>query len=156
MKNIKFDFNPYDDVAEVLEYDGFISPSGYYYKVRRSMSNDSIDHDMWAKEYLEKIIGLEKIISNISGSLLLGLTQMNSYVFTLVHMQGFVYYSHDPISRGPIIIAPNPRINNRNMTKEQNDLLFSIMCMNGEDAFNNPVLNGEDTEYVAIDRRRRR
>lgn len=155
MKNIEFDFKPYDDVAEVLEYDGFISPTGEYYKVRRSMSNAPIDHDMWAKEYLEKCIGLKNIISNISSSLLLRLTQMNSNIFTLVHMQGFVYYTHDPISRGSIIMAPNSKINNKCMTEEQNDMLFNIMCMKGEDAFNNPVLNGEETEYVASDRGRR-
>lgn len=156
MNNVNFDFTPYDDLTKILSYDGFISPSGQYYKVRKSMSKEQIDHDTWAKKYLQECIGLKNIISNVSGSLLLGLTSMNSNVYNLVHLQGYVYYSHDPLSHGPIIMAPNPKINNKRMTEEQNEMLFNIMYLKGEDAFNNPVLNGEETEYVASDRGRRK
>lgn len=157
MKNTdyEFDFHAYDDIVQILAYDGFIRPDGLFYKVRKSRSNSPIDHYLWAEAYLEKYVGLSKISSNISGSLLLRLTQMNSYVYYLVDFLGFVYYSHDQFTRGPIILAPNEKVNNKRFTKEQEDTLFNIMYIKGEDV-NNPVLNREQNTYVASDEGRKK
>lgn len=140
-----FDFNKYDDILISQKYDGFIDPNGYYYKVNLRNSGKVIDHNLWANEYM-KNNGDKYRKLNFSASGLFTLSQISSVAEALVHIYGFIYYSHDSYTRKPIIILPNPLYNNCKMTAAQNEVLFNIMLLNNEDPFTCPIFT-EDGVY---------
>ena len=56
------DFNKYNDVVQVKDYDGFIDRDGNYYKVvlRREKSyKDS--HNIWAEKFLKEKIDIKNL-----------------------------------------------------------------------------------------------
>lgn len=148
--NNNLDFNKYDDILVAKDYDGFIDPKGSFYKVkpRKSKTRQVIDHNLWTDEYM-KANGDKYRKLNFSASGLFTLAQISSVAEALVHIYGFVYYSHDAYTRDPIVIIPNPKYNNCQMTEEQNEMLFNIMLLNKEEPFNNPIFN-EDNVYSCI------
>jgi len=148
------DFNKYDDIIVAREYDGFIDPKGSFYKVklRRSKGIQKVDHNLWADEYM-KANGDKFRNLNFSASGLFTISQVSSVAEALVHIYGFVYYSHDAYSSQPIVIIPNPRYNNCQMTSAQDEVLFNIMLLNNEDPFHNPIFT-EDEVYSCLGKRK--
>ena len=153
--NNELDFNKYEDVIIAMEYDGFIDPRGYFYKVKprhnHGKTKTKVDHNLWADVYMKQNGDhFRKMNFNASG--LFTLSQISSVAEALVHIYGFVYYSHDAYTREPIIIIPNPKYNNCQMTDEQNDTLFDIVLLNKENPFINPIFT-EDNVYSCIGNR---
>lgn len=147
------DFNKYDDVVEVRNYNGFIDRLGNFYKVspkRTKMNSDS--HNKWAEAFLREKLDIKEFKLNETASALLTLSRLNGPASILVNCFGYVYYSHDPICFKPIIKAPDPKIANFKITEEQIDLLFEIMLVNNE---NTDILmdfeEGTITDYCGLD-----
>lgn len=143
--NKKLDFNPYDDILLATKYDGFIDQNGNYYKVnpRNDKLKAALDHNLWAEEYI-KNHGDKLRKLNFKASGLFTLSQISSPSEVLVNIYGFVYYSHEPILGRPIIMIPNPKYNNYFMNNEQEEALFSIMLLNGENPNYNPIFTNDD------------
>lgn len=151
MNNI--DFNKYDDIALIKDYDGFIDPRGYFYKVcsRKEKSKSKIDHNLWAEAYIKNGVDRLKGISFVNSGLFT-LSQVTSPSDFLVNIYGFVYYSHDIDYHKPIIKIPNPKYNGCKMTSQQDDLLYTIMMLNQEHPENNPIfLEDNIYKYVGMD-----
>jgi len=90
--NKQCDFNKYEDILISQQYDGFIDPNGYFYKVNLRNSNKEIDHNVWANEYM--INNGDKYRKlNFTASGLFTLSQISSVAEALVHIYGFIYYS---------------------------------------------------------------
>lgn len=145
MNNI--DFNKYDDIALIKDYDGFIDSRGYFYRVcsRKDKSKSKIDHNLWAEVYIKKNIDKFKKINFINSGLFT-FSKVSSPSDLLVNIYGFVYYSHDIDYHKPIIKIPNPKYNGCKMTREQDELLYTIMMLNNEQPENNPIFL-EDNVY---------
>lgn len=145
----KFDFKRYDDVAEVYNYNGFIDQDGYFYKVSpKNHGNTEIEHNLWARMYV-KAHGDRFRRMDFSASGLFTLSQISSEVDVLVHIYGFVYYSHDDLYMKPIIKVPDPKYNHFTKSKYQEDILFSLMLINNENPFENPIFT-DDTTYAYV------
>ena len=142
--NNQFDFNRYDDLLEIHKYNGFIDQDGYFYKVSpRNHQGMKIDHNLWARAYV-KAHGDKFKRMDFSASGLFTLSQISSEVDVMVHIYGFVYYSHDELYYKPIIKCPNPKYNNFIKSAKQEDMLFNIMLLNNENPFDNPIFNDKD------------
>lgn len=135
-----FDFNKYDDAAQINRYEGFIDRTGNFYKVckRGEKITDSKgrirdSHNLWAEAFLRDRLSIKKFEFNTSISALLALSSLNGPAEILIHCFGFVYYSHEPIYYKPIVKTPNPKISNYKITEEQLDMLYNIMILNNED-----------------------
>lgn len=152
MSNI--DFNKYDDVVKIKDYEGFIDSRGYFYKVAlRKDGVRKIDHNLWAEEYLINNVHLFKNI-HYDNSGLFTLSQVSCPSDFLVNILGFVYYSHDTDYNKPIIKIPNPKYNGCIMTKQQDEILYEIMMINNEHPENNPIFLTDDTySYVGMNER---
>lgn len=147
--NNNFDFNRYDDAAKVYNYNGFIDQDGYFYKVSpRNRDHCKIDHNLWARAYVKEH-GNRFRRMDFSASGLFTLSQISSEVDVLVHIYGFVYYSHDDLCDEPIIKVPDPKYNNLIKSKYQEDMLFSLMLINEEEPFTNPIFL-DDTIYTYV------
>ena len=120
---------PYNDVLQVCKYDLFINVDGEYFKVKKTISKDKMNHNIWAEQYLNNIND-NKDYNNLSMSEI------------LIHKYGFVYYSHDGLLYKPIIKIPNPKYFNKSVNEKQLDSLFNIMMVNNENPFYVPMLNG--------------
>ena len=154
--NNQFDFNKYEDILIFQKYDGFIDPRGYFYKVNLRNGHKEIDHNLWANEYM-KNHGDKFRKLNFTASNLFTLSQISSVAEALVHIYGFIYYSHDTYNRQPIIIIPNPMYNNCRMTDAQDEALFNIMLLNNEDPFNCPLFTEDDVYcYYGETKKKRR
>lgn len=141
--NKQFDFNRYDDLVDIYKYNGFIDQDGYFYKIGpKNHSNTGIEHNLWARAYV-KTHGDKFKRMDFSASGLFTLSQISSEVDVLVHLYGFVYYSHDDMYYKPIIKCPDPKYNNLIITEEQENMLFDIMLLNNEDPFNNPIFKSD-------------
>ena len=149
--NKEFDFNRYDDIAEAAKYNGFIDQDGYFYKVSpRNHYRAKIDHNLWARAYV-KAHGDRFKRMDFSASGLFTLSQISSEVDVLVHIYGFVYYSHDDQYFKPIIKCPDPKYNKFIMNRKQSDFLFGIMLINNENPFENPIFNDDRVyKYVGL------
>lgn len=145
------DFNKYDDIIDIKDYEGFISPRGYFYKVALNKDKSrKIDHNLWAEEYLKNNLKVFKNVNYINSGLFT-LSKVSSPSDLLVNILGFVYYSHDIDYNKPIIKLPNPMYNGCSMTKEQDELLYSIMMINNEHPESNPIfLDDEVYNYVGM------
>lgn len=140
-----FDFNAYDDVTQYNKYDGFFAPNGCYYKVKlrnAPMNNDS--HNKWAEKFMVENAKNFKFTVKQTDSFIYSLTKFSGPAEILVHYFGYVYYSHDPVYHKPIILLPDPKVVGKRATEEQLDSLFSMMLMNNENPYNNPVFMDED------------
>ena len=127
------DFKKYDDVMEIKNYNGFIDRLGNFYKVSKKKNNVNSDsHNLWAEAYMKEKKDLKDFKFNPTASALLSLSKLNGPASILVNCFGFVYYSHDPFYHFPIIKAPDPKLANFKITKEQIDTLFEIMFVNME------------------------
>lgn len=149
--NKQFDFNRYDDLVDICKYNGFIDQDGHFYKVSlRSHYHAKIDHNLWARAYVKEH-GDRFRRMDFSASGLFTLSQISSEVDVMVHIYGFVYYSHDDIYHKPIIKCPDPKYNKFIMTSSQEDVLFNIMLVNNEDPYNNPIFSNDDMyTYVGL------
>ena len=149
--NNEFDFNKYDDLLDICNYNGFIDQNGYFYKVSPKFHNRSnVDHNLWARTYVKEH-GDRFRRMDFTASGLFTLSQISSEVEVMVHIYGFVYYSHDDLYHKPIIKCPDPKYNKFIMTRSQEDLLFEIMFLNDEDPFNNPIFSCDDVySYVGL------
>lgn len=144
--NNQFDFSRYDDILDIHNYNGFIDQEGNFYKVsRKNHPKSKIDHNLWAREYV-RTHGDRFRRMDFSASGLFTLSQISSEVDVMVHIYGFVYYSHDDYYYKPIIKVPDPKYNKLMKSKQQDDLLFNIMLLNNEDPFHNPIFTS-DTVY---------
>lgn len=149
--NNEFDFNSYDDIVDICRYNGFIDQEGKFYKVspKRHCKN-KIDHNLWARAYVKEH-GDRFCRMDFSASGLFTLSQISSEVDVMVHIYGFVYYSHDDLYYKPIIKCPDPKYNRFLMTRKQEELLYNIMLLNNEDPFNNPIFNCDRVyKYVGL------
>lgn len=145
----KFDFEHYDDAVLIHNYNGFIDQDGYFYKVSpKNHDNTEIEHNLWARAYV-KTHGDKFRRMDFSASGLFTLSQISSEVDVLVHIYGFVYYSHDSLYTKPIIKVPDPKYNNFIKSKYQEDMLFNIMLINNENPFENPIFT-DDTVYTYV------
>lgn len=145
------DFTPYLDIAECINYDGFFDPIGSYYKVKLRNSNMMEDsHNNWAEEYIKKNFNTQNINVRSTYSFLYGLTKLNGPAEILVHIFGFVYYSHNPINHQPIIIVPDEKIMGNKVTKEQLDSLFEMMIFNNERPFDNEIFMEDLDDFKKI------
>ena len=147
------DFNKYDDVVEIKNYNGFIDRLGNFYKVsKKNTKVNSDSHNGWADAYIKEKLNISDFRLKPTASMLLALSKLNGPASILINCFGFVYYSHDPFCRKPIIKAPDPRIANFKITEEQIDMLFKIMFLNME---NTDVLidfeEGTIYDYCGID-----
>lgn len=149
--NSEFDFNRYIDLVDICHYNGFIDQDGYFYKVSpKNHSKVKVDHNLWARAYV-KVHGDRFRRMDFSASGLFTLSQISSEVDVLVHIYGFVYYSHDDIYYKPIIKCPDPKYNKFIKNKSQEDLLFGIMLLNDEDPYNNPIFQSDKVySYVGL------
>lgn len=141
------DFNKYNDVVQVKDYDGFIDRDGNYYKVvlRREKSyKDS--HNIWAEKFLKEKIDIKNLKLNLNYSTIFKLIELKGPAEILINCLGFVYYSHDSIYYKPIVKIPNPKIFGKTVTDEQLDMLCNIMLCNKEN-IDIPILYGDTNEY---------
>ena len=147
----QFDFNRYDDLLDICNYNGFIDQNGYFYKVSpRNHMNFKIDHNLWARAYV-KSHGDRFCRMDFSASGLFTLSQVSSEVDVMVHIYGFVYYSHDDLYYKPIIKCPDPKYNKFIRSRQQRELLFNIMILNNEDPYNNPIFQSDKIySYVGL------
>lgn len=149
-----FDFNKYDDIALVKDYDGFIDKYGNFYKVcprmkksRKEIKKDS--HNAWAQKFITEKLNVKDFRFNPTTSALFTLSTLGGPAEILVHCFGYVYYSHDSLFHKPIIKIPNPKIANYKINEYQIDTLSSIMLMNNED-INIPIFfDEEEYDYCA-------
>ena len=149
-----FDFNKYDDVALIKDYDGFIDKYGNFYKVcprmkklRKEIRKDS--HNEWAQQFITEKLNIKDFKFNPTTSALFTLSTLRGPAEILVHCFGYVYYSHDSVFHKPIIKLPNPKIANYKITDDQLNTLYLIMTMNKEDT-NIPIFFGEEEfDYCA-------
>ena len=141
------DFTKYDDVTKMRCYDGYIDPNGNFYRVKQRL-RPICNHELWAEEYL-KNNALECRDISISESLLLNLITLKTCTEKLIHLHGFIYYSHDELLYKPIIKMPNPKIFGKRSTEEQMDALYSIMLINNENT-NIPIFDGA-LDYVGLE-----
>ena len=149
------DFKKYDDVIEIKNYNGFIDRLGNFYKVSNKKSNSCDDsHNIWAEAYMKEKKKITDFKLNPTASALLSLSKLNGPASILINCFGFVYYSHDPFCYLPIIKAPDPKLANYKITKEQIDMLFKMMFVNME---NTDILidfeEGTILDYCGIDER---
>lgn len=131
---MNIDLKSYDDLMLVSKHDLFINKLGEYYKIKKTLSKDSMNHNIWALKYLEEINDKEKYV---------GLSPSE----VLIHKYGFLYYSHDMLLYKPIIKIANPKYFKEKVTREQLDSLFDIMIINDENPFIVPMLNGKKNIY---------
>ena len=147
------DFNKYDDVVEIKDFNGFIDRLGNFYKVSKKKTNFNEDsHNEWAEVYMKEILKIKDFKLQPTTSMLLALSKLNGPTSILINCFGFVYYSHDPFCYKPIIKAPDYKIANHKITEEQVNTLFKIMLLNME---NTDVLmdfeEGILTDYCGFD-----
>lgn len=116
-----FDFEPTKDVNEAKTYNGFIDPSGNFYKVNKKMAHYT-SHDLWAKYFCKR--------NNIKNFF-----NKSEYVKLLRKKFGFLLYTHSDTaeSKGkPLIFLPLKDFGGTNITSEQSKMLFKIMEANNE------------------------
>ena len=141
------DFTKYDDVLKMKGYDGYIDPQGHFYRVKMRL-RPTCNHEIWAEEYL-KTNALNCRDIAVSESLILNLVTLKTYTEKLIHLHGFIYYSHDELLYKPIIKLPNPKIFGKRATEEQMDALYSIMLINNEKT-NIPIFDGA-LDYIGLE-----
>lgn len=141
------DFTKYDDVTKMRGYDGYIDPNGNFYRVKQRL-RPICNHELWAEGYLKNnALDCHDIV--VSESLLLNLITLKTCTEKLIHLHGFIYYSHDELLYKPIIKMPNPKIFGKRSTEEQMDALYSIMLINNENT-NIPIFDGA-LDYVGLE-----
>lgn len=129
------DFNIYTDIKDMRGYEAFIGPNGEFYRVK-PMSRDftGITHYSWAEEFLKDSIKVEEYIER---------TNLKTKLNFLIHVLGFIRYTHLYGMHGVYIDKPDVNISGRKITKEQLDTLFNVMTINGE----KPL---EDKQFLSI------
>lgn len=140
------DFKPYDDILDVVGYEGFIDRNGNFYKVglkRKKSIKDT--HNEWAEKFMKEKLNVKDFKFNPTTSALLTLTTLSGPAEILVHCFGYVYYSHDLLYYSPIIKLPDPKVSNYKVTQEQLDTLYLIMKLHRENT-DIPIFNDDD-EY---------
>lgn len=142
------DFNKYDDILKIKGYDGYIDQDGNFYRVKQKL-RATCNHEIWAEEYLKKNPTKYNDIK-VEDSLLLNLVKLNTCTEKLIHLYGFVYYSHDELLFKPIIKLPNPKIFGRRVTASQLDTLYGILLINNENT-NIPIFDGDTLDYVGLE-----
>ena len=147
------DFNKYDDVVEIKNYNGFIDRLGNFYKVSSKKTNtDDDSHNEWAEKYMSEKLNIKNFNLKQTTSMLLALSKLRGPASILINCFGFVYYSHDPFCYKPVIKAPDPKIANFKITEEQVDMLFKLMFINRENI--DVLMNFEEgtiTDYCGLD-----
>lgn len=154
-----YDFNKYDDAMDVNRYEGFIDRDGYFYKVslrgQKVVDENGVirdSHNKWAEHFLREKMNIQDFKFNPTASALFTLTKLRGPAEILIHCFGYVYYSHDPYYFKPIIKVPNPKIANFKATKEQLDMLFSLMILNNENTNIGIFFDEEDDiDYLGQD-----
>lgn len=126
-----FDFTPTTNLDEIKRYDGFVDKDGRFYKVSIKNKHHPSHHE-WADKFVTEKLNYVSLLSNPSGSTLFILSQLKNKLNILIHYYGFVYYGHDELTRKPIIIYPIHSVNQKEVTKEQNNMLFEILLINNE------------------------
>lgn len=138
------DFNKYDNIVDMVGYNGFIDRYGNFYKVSKTIDNNVRDsHNSWASEYLKEELDVRQFKFNPTNSALIELLNLSGPAEILVNCFGYVYYSHDFAFHKPIIKLPNPKIANYKVTEEQLNVLFFLMRLNKENV-NIPIFTEED------------
>lgn len=125
------DFKKYNNIKQIKGYDGFIDPEGDFYRVKKLGSNDG-DHNLWAQNYFEKTLGTKVPFVGSNVSLMLSIAKLNGPSDFLIHMYGFIYYSHDGLLYKPIVKLPNTKLFGKNASSKSLDTLFNIALVNDE------------------------
>ncbi len=153
-----FDFKGYDDIVDIISYDGYIDQHGMFYKVKKmgkAINNSNIcredSHNLWASAYLEKQNFDYKELFNLRNSLIYNIEYLKTPNDILVDVYGFVYYSHDTEYYKPIIIKPNYKINGKSISKEQKNLLFDLLLLRDEynQSTEDFIENSVENRYVS-------
>lgn len=124
-------------------FDGFINQDGLFYKIKEIGKDLNDGHYEWAQEYLSNKIN-EMNIKDLTK--MKTLIKENPIIY-LIDYEGFVYYSHTEYYV-PIVQGPNPRYNEKKVTKEQLDTLLKVMISNNENPFNNDLMMDEKNYYI--------
>ena len=119
------------DINEIAKYDGFIAPDGSFYKVSIKNKHNPT-HIEWAEYFVTRKTDYIKNLTNPTGSFLYIISRLKDKQDILIHFYGYIYYGHDASSRKPIIIYPDKEINEKQITKKQEDMLFNILRKNNE------------------------
>lgn len=146
---MEIDFNKYydDEIDNSAKYDGFIGPKGEYYRVKkRNDKNLNFGHNEWAESYIKKYNLYSNFFINQTYSALLALSKVNGPAESLIHLFGFVYYSHDLLFHKPIIISPNESLAGHKINDYQKDMLYKIMKKNNEKKYFYGFLEDESKE----------
>lgn len=145
MNNSKFDINSYTNISDMIGYDGFIGPNGEFYRVKKRHSSDiNLTHITWSEYYINHDATKLNFLLKPSYSIIYTLSKLKSKQDILIHLFGFVYYSHDYLTNEPIIIPPDPLYNDKIITKEQLDTLYQIMENNLEKPLNHEIFHQSD------------
>lgn len=141
----KYTSDPY--IAK--DYNGFIAPDGSFYLIS-NRDEHLPTHQEWAYNYVTKKTDFIKQLVMSKSSFLYTMQRLKDKQDVLIHFYGFVYYSHDEYSKKPIIILPDYDINNMEITRKQNDMLFEIMRLNKEEKFfpNNSYEYEEEEKHM--------
>lgn len=145
-----YDFKKYDDLIEIKDYDGFISPEGYFYKVKKRRSNVG-DHNVWAEQFIRENNGKIDLNLKDNVSMLFSLSKLSGPSDILVHLYGYIYYSHDGLLYKPIIKLPNRILFNKSASNEALDMLFDILIINNEKAAIKSIFEDENLTYSGLD-----
>lgn len=144
------DFKKYDDLIDIKDYDGFISPDGYFYKVKKRGSNTG-DHNVWAKSFIKEAKDISSLAIKNNPSLIFSLSKLNGPSDILVHLYGYIYYSHDGMYYKPIVQLPDKRIFNREASNERLDTLFELLIINNEKDAIMGIFEEGDLTYSGLD-----
>lgn len=125
-----YTINP--DIAK--DYNGFISPDGKFYLVSKKSSHLPT-HQEWAENFVLNNTNFIKLLARPNKSFLYTISRLKDRQEMLIHFYGYIYYSHDELSKKPILIYPDFDINNKLVTKEQKDILFKVMLLNYEEDY---------------------
>lgn len=144
------DFNKHDDILKIKDYDGFISPDGYFYKVKKHREENK-DHNLWAKAFLEKY-GMNLELKLDTDSLIFQLSSFRGGPSdSLVQLYGYIYYSHDGMFYKPIIQLPNPKLFGKRATEDSLDMLYNILLINDEKKAIDAIFRDNVLSYTELD-----
>lgn len=126
MKKELIDFNNYSKPEEVKDYELFIGPNGEYYKVKTKYeSGDNCTHYEWAQKYLE-----DRVPSTLSDPVIR--KKCNTPLQILIHMYGYIRYTHSYGYSKPIFDLPNSNYFGYKLSKEQIDSIYKLLDFNKE------------------------
>lgn len=131
-------------------WDGFISPEGLFYKVSEKDSLESA-HDLFVESFTDIVlkVDLRNLYRNIQGMKPEFKSINLSYKDMLINVLGYVNYEH--MGNRLEVTPPNPRINGKNVTNEQIDMVARLIKLNGDNVNDLNQIFGHDRHNNAYE-----